>query len=305
MVTGSQTPWNMAQDAPYIVGGIGGLQVQASLPGVTGNPVTTSFPRWINIPGTNPQNPAVNSEIAADDPVAADDNIIEHIFCYESGGQGLAYLQFNPVKNKTEEEFPDIPSGFPNPPVLQPNYGEPPAGIGLAQLDPAAFPARQWDWTQNVLGGVQEYQMDLAAATAWPGIEQARLTDEYLTAVNLVKATAAAKHLPPPVIPGLVLIPPEPAPYSGIDGVTADAITRYNTGAFTPSGVPRSLFYFNYQYYVSADNLQVLTKGSPTWVEQDGSWGTNHGIHKPLTWIANGSWDPNYPNLVMACTPPQ
>ena len=55
----------MAQDAPYIVGGIRRLQVQASLPGVTGNPVAT-LPRWINIPGTNPQNPAVNSEIASD-----------------------------------------------------------------------------------------------------------------------------------------------------------------------------------------------------------------------------------------------
>ncbi len=92
-----------------------------------------------------------------------------------------------------------------------------------------------------------------------------------------------------------------PYPYSGIDGVTADAITRYNTGAATRTGLDRALFYFDYHYLASADNLHVLTQGRGRWIEQDGNWESfsqwqaHGGIHTARAWKVNPSWDPALP----------
>jgi hypothetical protein len=299
--TGTQTPWNLPQSSP-IVGGIGRLSVSASLPGVLDGPVQ-SEPRWTSIPGTNPAPAAVNSEVASLD--ATDAGTIEHIFCHESGGHGVSYPQFKPTANKTETAFPDIPADWtPNPPVMQPKFGAPPAGIGIAQDDPAKFPDQQWNWIDNVTRGVQVYQAGLAAAQQLRQNEQARLDSERKAALKVVNDYLTAHHLPTITVPRQI-VPLEPAPYSGLDGVTADAITRYNTGA------GKSLFYFDYHYLASADNQHVLTQGNDQWVTQDGHWQSltqwqaAGGIYVARRWIANPKWDPTYPTKVEGCTPPQ
>lgn len=101
-------------------------------------------------------------------------------------------------------------------------------------------------------------------------------------------------------MPPTVVVPAEPQ-YGGTDGVTADAITRYNTGP------GYSLFYFDYHYTVSPDGLQVLTEGSQQWVAQDGKWQTiaawkaGGGITTLRTWIENPSWNQGYVSSVMGC----
>jgi hypothetical protein len=298
--TGTKTPWNPPQTP--ITGGVGRLSVTATLPGVLDNPVQ-SFPRWINLPGTNPPNASVNTEVAALDAANAD--TIEHIFCWESGGHGISYPQFNPAANADEPAFTDVPADWPtNPPVLQPHYGAPPAGIGIAQLDPAAFPGQQWDWTQNVSGGVAEYQRDLTAAQALRQDEQARLDNERHMALTLVNAARAAHNPPlPPITVAREIVPAEAATYP-VPPVTADAITRYNTGTRW------STYYFSYHYLASADNLHVLTQGTRQWVTQDGRWQSiaqwlaGGGIHVARAWRVNPSWEPKYVGQVTGCTPP-
>jgi hypothetical protein len=294
--TGTADPWNLPDGSP-IVGGIGRLSVEASLPGVLHDPVQ-SEPRWINIPGTNPVPADVNTQVEQDDPASAE--TVEHIFCYESGGQGVSYPQFNSGANEGEPAIPVVPADWkPNPPAMQPSYGAPPAGIGIAQDDPATFPAQQWNWIDNVRRGIQVYNKGLSAAKALRRDEQDRLGDELDAAYELVKKTREKKHKDPISKPPLKEVPAEPAPYDGIDGVTADAITRYNTG----SGW--SLFRFNYQYYVSDDGLQIETTGDGRWAEQDGKWKDSGSIHEPDTWHMNPSWDKEYPKKVEACHPPQ
>jgi hypothetical protein len=188
---------------------------------------------------------------------------------------------------------------------MQPKLGAPPSGIGIAQKDPAAFPGQQWDWTQNVSAGVAEYQSDLAAAQALQHNEQARLDSERTMALKLVNKTRAAQNPPlPPITIARQIVPAETANYP-VPPVTADAITRYNTGA------GRSTYYFSYHYLASADNLNVLTQGNGQWVTQNGHWQTvaqwqsAGGIHVARVWIVNQSWDRKYVNHVTSCTPPQ
>lgn len=292
---GTQTPWNLPQGSP-VIGGAGRLSVSANLPGVLDDPVK-SEPLWINIPGANPGPAAVNSKIAELD--AHDSHELRHLFCWESGARGAGYPQFNQRANSGEPAFTDVPGDWtPNPPVLQPKYGAPPAGIGIAQLDPAQFPGQQWDWTRNVAGGIRIYQRGLAASAKLLGQEQARLNSERNQAVALVKATRAAHHLKAIPPPPPVTVPAEPRNF-GVAGVTADAITRFNTG----SGW--NLFYFNYHYLASPDNLHVLTEGGRQWVTRDGKWRNGSGIHAARSWLRNPSWDNQYVHQVMRCVPAQ
>jgi hypothetical protein len=103
----------------------------------------------------------------------------------------------------------------------------------------------------------------------------------------------------------LVSVPPEPTPYSDTDGLTADAISRYNTGT------RRNLFYFDYHYVVSANNLHVITEGTPEWVLSDGHWQSNSqwqaigGIHTARRWRVNTSCDESYVPHVLDCDPPE
>ncbi len=96
---------------------------------------------------------------------------------------------------------------------MQPNFGAPPAGIGLTQLDPASFPEQQWNWKENVAGGVQVYQDGLAAAQQLRTNEQARLDGERNKALKLVNDTRAAQNPPlPPITVAPVFVQPEPVP---------------------------------------------------------------------------------------------
>jgi hypothetical protein len=292
--TGISQSWEPAYSK--IEGGIGLLQVTATIPGVLDNPVK-SDPRWIDIPGSNPKPAAVNDKVVALD--AHDSPTIEHLFCYESGGGGASYPQFNPKANRGQPKFTGVPGDWkPNPPVLQPKFGAPPAGIGIAQIDPAQFPGQDWDWTQNVGRGVSIYKAGLAKAKALSDGEQKRLDNERNAAIALVNKARKAHGLPVIPAPARVIVAAEPS-YSGVAGVTADAITRYNTGA------GYSLFKFNYQYYVSPNGEQVLHEGNQLWIAQDGRWGTSSGIKTPLKWIDNSSWNPRYVGVIEGCHPPR
>jgi hypothetical protein len=128
------------------------------------------------------------------------------------------------------------------------------------------------------------YQQGLAAAQALRHNEQVRLASERLTAFNLVKAARAAHNppLPPPTVPRKI-VPGETADYP-VSPVTADAITRYNTG-------PKwSVYHFDYHYVVSADNLQVITTDDNMQAIPTGRWSMGHaGRDVAESWPVAGS----------------
>ena len=134
-------PWQ--PEYTTILGGWGRLVVTASLPGVLDNPVT-SDPRWIIIPGANPGKAAVEAFI--DDSAGDLADTVKHIDCWESG---RTFNQFNPAADRREPATTNIPADLRaqglNPAPRRPRFGPPPAGTGIAQLDPAAFPGQQWN----------------------------------------------------------------------------------------------------------------------------------------------------------------
>jgi hypothetical protein len=302
---GTSTPWNPPakksgakppNDANPLVGGVARLQFSATLPGVLDNPIQ-SEPRWIDVPGTNPQANAVNTLVANKKPTDAD--VIEHIFCYESGSSGLTYYnQFSSAADTREPKTSGVPSDWtPNPGTLRPLFGADPAGIGIAQRDPAPFPTQQWDWKLNVLGGIGVFGGGLDAATNLQTREQSRLDNERNMALDAVNPARRAKGLPPVQI-AREIVPPDP-------DVMADAISRYNTGA------GNNLYFFDYHYLASQNNMQVLTNGTGTWVTDDGQWQTKKdwkaagGVHVARSWIQNHSYNEAYVSRVKNCTVPQ
>ena len=123
------------------------MTVSADVPGVLDEPVQ-SEPRWIDIPGTNPAVPTIEAYVSAQDP--ADASVENELFCHES-----RFTQFNPDPEPREPATTTVPHDIgPNPAPLRPLFGAEFAGIGIAQKDPASFPAQQWDWHANVQSGI-------------------------------------------------------------------------------------------------------------------------------------------------------
>jgi hypothetical protein len=279
--TTGRSPW--AGDFTAIEGGFGRMTVSADLPGVLDEPVQ-SEPRWIDIPGTNPGFPSIEAYVSAQDP--ADAPVENELFCHES-----RFTQFNPDPEAREPATTTVPHNLsPDPAPLRPLFGAEFAGVGIAQKDPATFPAQQWDWHANVQSGIAVYEEDKAAAKGWRQAEQVRLSSELagvLTVVNRLRTERGMKVL---------RTAPVRVPQLTAAELQREAIRRYNG---------ESEFRFNLHYVVSSNHLMVRTVGSGKWVEGAGEW-------QSLTvWQAAGGplvarqWipaqDPGYVALVKAC----
>jgi len=64
------------------------------------------------------------------------------------------------------------------------------------QLDPAAFPAQQWNWHANVDRGVTIYRSKMVQSMGARQRAQAVLNNQFAAALAAVNADRAAKHLP-------------------------------------------------------------------------------------------------------------
>jgi hypothetical protein len=245
--TGTGEQWKPSYE--HIVGGVGWLQVQASLPGVTDNPVT-SFPRWFNIPGDNPPAAVAKSFVDQADPAYA--RTIRHLVCIESAWHQFNTHTFNPG-NHGQPPIPSVPADWtPNPGVGQPLYG-PPAGIGIAQLDPASLlsPDQYWDWQANLQGGIALFHAKLQEARNWADREQDRLSSRLTAALDYVNAIRTAKGLPT-ITMQVITVPP-----LSDEQAILQAIRYYNGG---------NEFHFDADYVVSKNNLNVELVGTRQWV---------------------------------------
>jgi hypothetical protein len=242
--TGTTTPWQPAD--PVLAGGWGRLVVQARLPGVLDNPVK-SDPRWINIPGANPDKAAVESYIAEQAGDLAD--AVDHLDCHETGG---TFRQFRASANPHEPVTRSVPAELtPNPAPLRPLYGAP-AGIGIAQLDPAEFPAQQWDWKTNVSGGIALFRSDYQAARKVAQKAQAKLDQQRTSVLAAVNRARAAQGLPKTTVERVLV------PDLSTDQLEREAIRRYNGG---------TEYRFDAGYAASASGLTVRITGSQQWVQ--------------------------------------
>ena len=238
--------------------------MSADLPGVLDDPVQ-SEPRWINIPGNNPDPAAVNDKVVSLD--SADADTIEHIFPTRAAAKASTTRSSTPSPTGASRALlSSPPTGAPTRRSCNRSSARIPAGIGIAQDDPATFPAQQWNWIANVTRGVQVYRTGLGAAESLLQDEQDRLNSEWQKARDVVDAYRKAHHLGNVNMPKLVEIP-EPAPYAHLDGVTADATDPTDTGP------GYSLFYFGYHYLATTNNLHVVTKGTSSGSSRTGNGG--------------------------------
>ena len=277
------------------MGGFGRLKVSAEVPGAVDNPVV-SDPRWITIPGANPDLAVAKAFVDQNEPVYAD--TVRHLFCWES--KNHAWLQFDPASNAAEPASGNVPPDFaPNPGPLRPAFG-PPAGIGIAQLDPAQFPAQQWNWKENELGGIQTFHQKLAIAQAWRGREQQRLDSKRNAVLARANQNRAAQGLPP-TNGGRIVVPALTVQQLG-----RDAIRAYNGG---------HQYYFDAHYVLGANGISVAILGTRQWVESPGlRWSPQAGPNSNtdpigyLAWLtAPAAWVPvpplnmPYVDQVMGC----
>ncbi len=293
--TGTGEAWQPSYD--HIVGGVGWLEVQASLPGVTDNPVT-SFPRWFNIPGTNP--PAAIAKSFADQ---ADPNYaspIRHLVCIESGWHQFNTSAFFPGNNG-QPAIPGVPADWtPNPGLGQPLFNGP-AGIGIAQLDPASLfsPDQYWDWQANLQGGIAVFHAKLQQAQTWADREQARLSSRLTAALAQANATRMTKGLPT-ITMQAITVPPLTD-----EQAILQAIRYYNGG---------NEFHFDADYVLSKNNIDVNLVGTGQWVGgtdpaldgvqpgRAGFWGhASTDLHLRQLWVALAPQFQGYVKAVLKC----
>ena len=253
-------PWHPTYTK--FAGGWARLEVSATLPGVDG-PVT-SDPRWFDVPGTNPSAKDI-IDYTATKAAAADVPTLSHIFCHEStytmfraDPDPVAAARFHP--GLAEPASTAIPADWrPNPAALRPLFGGPPAGIGVAQKDPASWPDQQWDWHANVDAGVAEWAADIAGSRQLvPVDEQRRVRRELTNALGdvhqgaVVLSTGNAQLPPLPTVPDITT-----------DQHRLDAISRYNAGAKSAG-----IYAFDSHYAVSDDKRSVIRIGSSAWIHR-------------------------------------
>jgi hypothetical protein len=225
-----------------VLGGWGRLTVAADLPGVLDDPVT-SDPRWVSVPGRNPTKQAVESYIGSKAGSLA--AAVEHIDCHVSG-----FRQFSRTANPKEPASTNIPADIkPNPAPLRPLLVTPPAGIGVSQLNPAAFPAQQWNWLANVQAGIKAYEAAYSAALGARAAAQRALDRQRAAILATVNALRKQQGLPPTNVKRIMV------PAMMAVQLERDAISRYNSW---PG------YYFNAQY-VEGAKLTVTITGTLRW----------------------------------------
>jgi hypothetical protein len=257
--TGTSSSWS--PDFSSVIGGWGRLVVTASLPGVDGT--VSSDPRWINITGTNPGRSAVENYIYA--YASQFPYTVMQIDCLESNH---TFNQFNPDQNAGEPQAPGVPDSLADQSVLRPLFGAPPAGIGIAQLDPATFPFENWNWKLNVSSGIDEFNFDYDTATTLTARTQATLDAQYKQLWTSLNAQRSALGKP--------LLPYKPVTVRALSDteVLYDAIRLYNYSG--------GEYLFDLTYH-QGPGLTIATSGTGTWIQNTG-----------------GS-DPNYVHQVLSC----
>jgi len=280
-VTQSNT-WTINKNGP-IYGGWGKLTVTVKV----GEKVEKSAPYWIDIPGKNPDvdtvknylhNNVVKNFVIKDSVVMnADHNfdIFAHILCHESNFQ-----QFNPKPNKKEpKDIRVTDTDFVTPKALRPKYGKP-AGIGIAQLDPASFPDQQWSWKLNIDGGYKLYESKLKGAYKWRTTEQSRLEEEREAVISFIKEQGFKfKEVPVITIPQLTN-----------DQLQRETIRQYNGG---------HQYHYDAQYIAKVIDKDQKTasieiQGSKVWTELTGTTTDNNG--NKITGTVGGLWQK--PNVI-------
>ncbi len=257
--TGTSSSWS--PQFPGIVGGWGRLVVTADLPGVLDGPVR-SDPRWADIAGTNPGKAAVLLYIAAHAGQFAD--TVAHIDCWESG---RTFHQFKPFPNRGEPQTAGVPHSLPNPAPFRPMFGADPAGIGIAQLDPATFPFENWNWKLNVSTGIDEFEFDYATASTLRDRTQAALDAQYSRLLKTVNAKRAQEGM------SLLKANPETVPALTDEQILYDAIRLYNYSG------GEYLFDLHYQEW---PDLTIKPIGTGTWVHNTGGPDPAY-VHEVLT----------------------
>lgn len=277
--SGIAAAWQLPADTP-VVGGWGRLTATADIAGVA-DPTVTSEPRWIDIPGTNPGQSAVAAYLA--DHAGADAGALTHIACHESGrtfDQFRETAQSLTIRYKGQQiavpaASDKIPDGWPNPAPLRPLFGYP-SGVGIMQLDPASYPAQQWDWQANVLGGIGVYAGKQKLAAAWPPKQQKVIDAVRDSDLKIVNAARKAKGLAPITVTRVIV-----TPYTAAQ-LTDDTIRGYN-GYGKPAKYHQ--FTFDPRYTMSADHLHLTIDGTPDWVKT----------------VIPDAFNPDYVATVLAC----
>ena len=290
--TGTGKAWKPA--FAHVAGGVGRLTATATLPDVLDNPVT-SEPRWFGLPGTNP--PAATAKAFVDQADRQYADPIRHLVCIESGWHQFNAAGYFPGNNH-QPPVPGVPADWtPNPGTGQPLYG-PPAGIGIAQLDPANLD-EYWDWQANLQGGIGVWNDKLHQAQAWRQHEQNRLSARLQAALHQANVNRAAQHLPP------LHLRPVQVPQLTDQQLIYQAIRYYNG---------QQEYHYDADYVLSANGLNVdLVPAIRQWVggtdpavyeaprSPDGHWG-----HVPANLHTRQPWVPypanqNYVDQVRNC----
>lgn len=285
--TGTGEAWQLGSNP--IVGGVGRLTVEASLPGVTDT--VTSFPRWINIPGNSPDKATVidylNQYLGPDNYA----DTISQIFCVES-----RWMQFGD-NGKLQDPIPNVPADWtPNPGPGQPLYGRP-ADIGIAQLslEVGTLPiADYWNWQTNVHGGIAVFLEDLMEARFLVDTEQNRLDARRAAAIAAATANRKKMGDHQPVTAQMITVP-----QLSDQDITWEAVRLYNGTSFDE-------FHFDADYVLSSNGLNVDLVGTDTpaprgWVggtslaiygvppSKAGYWGPSGNLHHPMQWKPGGN----------------
>jgi hypothetical protein len=292
--------FNITGPGPWIptfdefIGGWGKLTLEADVPDAVDGPRVTSDPIWIDLQGGNPPRADVLGFIQANGGQDAD--IIAKIMCHESAHN---FLQFRGGPETREPEDARIPVDWRNPRrPLRPLYGAPPAGIGIAQLDPASFPASHWNWQTNVRDGISKHNSNRSAASTLHSREQQRVDRERHDAETRINQNRSQQQpsLPAITIPNTITVP-----ILTPDRLRREKIRRYNGGRN---------YRFDAHYVITPNALNSPTPiGTQQWVEDPGTWESEQ------RWINRGGvtvrriWNQlpgpriGYVNSVEACNP--
>jgi hypothetical protein len=276
--TGVSQPWK--PDYTRIVGGIGLLQVKATIPGVLDNPVRSDS-RWLEITGNGTSLKSLSEAYTARNmKTHRDATTMDKILgCAESGWQQFARgsaggAQTVTAVTGTPADMPGLSTAW------WPKFGVP-AGIGIAQVDPAgraSWPYRtspyeygDWDWKTNMVSGMRLYYQNLATAEHWRTSEQARLSSRLSALIAQAKKNRAGHPGAP--FPALASVPQMTE-----SQLLQDTIRLYNGG---------HQFYFDYDYVLSDHGLNVAPVGSRLW-KTNGTYGGTWG--KPASPAQRSPW---------------
>lgn len=265
----------------HVVGGIALLQVTATLPGVADSAVR-SEPRWLEITGNGSSLKSASEAYTASHMASAQDaTTLDKIMgCAESNWKQFA--QGGAGGAQTVTGVAGAPADMPGlSTAWWPKFGAP-AGIGIAQIDPAggaSWPFRDspyeygdWDWQANLASGITLYNQKLAAALRWRANEQGRLASRLSALITLAKKNRAGRTGSP--FPALVTVPAMTE-----SQLLQDTIRQYNGG---------HQFYFDADYILSANGLNVLTVGTRAWKDSGtygGTWGKPASPTQRRTWL--------------------